>query len=40
MKEEALIAPALSHSNSYVLGRIFTKDNLRKWKNNEVFKIL
>ena len=40
MKEEALTAPALSHSNSYVLGRLFTKNNLRKWKNNEVFKIL
>tara|TARA_B110000211_G_C14073375_1_gene550937 strand:- start:1064 stop:1714 length:651 start_codon:yes stop_codon:yes gene_type:complete len=40
MKEVALTAPALSHSNSYVLGRLFTKDNLRKWKNNEVFKIL
>ena len=40
MKEEALTAPALSHSNSYVLGRLFTKDNLRKWKKNEVFKIL
>jgi hypothetical protein len=40
MKEEALTAPALSHSNSYVLGRLFTKENLRKWKNNEVFKIL
>ena len=40
MKEEALTAPALSHSNSYVLGSLFTKDNLRKWKKNEVFKIL
>ena len=40
MKEEALTAPALSDSNSYVLGRLFTKENLRKWKNNEVFKIL
>ena len=40
MKEEALTALALSHSSSYVLGRLFTKDNLRKWKKNEVFKIL
>lgn len=40
MKEVALTAQALSDSNSYVLGRLFTKKNLQKWKNSEVFKIL
>lgn len=39
MREEASIAHALSHSNSYVLGRLFTKENLKKWKNSKEFKI-
>lgn len=38
MTEDAANAPALYHSNSFVLGRVFTKENIRKWKNNEQFK--
>lgn len=39
MEENAYLSAALEHSNSYVLGRLNTKENLVKWKNNTEFKI-
>lgn len=39
MEENAHLSLALEHSNSYVLGRLNTKENLAKWKNNTVFQI-